>query len=118
KRLTNRMENARVAVPFAAHGPAERFRTYAVGVLVGVRGPQAPEKLLFRPGVAASRHTWAEKRVLWRAKPSKPPNCVTPKIIPLDKALGNLTVGWFGHRLRPAPKPHLFQPTLEQELYR
>ncbi|HJZ47306.1 MAG TPA: hypothetical protein VKE41_09080 [Roseiflexaceae bacterium] len=29
------------------------FRTYAVGVLAGVRGPAAPEKLLFRPPVAA-----------------------------------------------------------------
>src|SRR5262245_55038788 len=28
-------------------------RAYAVGVFAGVRGPQAPENLLFRPAVAA-----------------------------------------------------------------
>src|SRR5262249_46098116 len=56
------------------------FRTYAVGVLAG---PAAPENLLFPPtcGGKAATGGWKKKGVLWRAKPSKPPNPVTPNVI-------------------------------------
>src|SRR5215813_13160331 len=71
------------------HSEADQYRTYAVGVLAGARGPQALENLL------------------WRAKPSKPPNRVTPTIfvftqMALPLVMGQqhlpMTSSWCEHR--------------------
>src|SRR5262245_51151909 len=64
----------------AVQPPPRSLRTYAVGVLAGARGPPAPENLLFLPTCVGKAATGGHKKkgVLWRAKPSKPPNRVTP----------------------------------------
>src|SRR5262245_41177970 len=77
----------------------KRSRTYAVGVLAGTRGPQAPQNLLFPPtcGGFAATGGWKKKGVLWRALPSKAPNRVTPK-----KKKYRCERPYLGYRVSPA----------------
>src|SRR5262249_14672047 len=59
--------------------------TYAAGVLAGVTqrvpGHRPPRSFISAHPWRLCRQGWAERGVLWRALPSKPPNCVTPKLI-------------------------------------
>src|SRR5262249_28394083 len=81
------------------------LRTYAVGVLAGARGPQAPENLLFYPPVAALPPQVGRKRkgFFVGLRPSKPPNRVTPNTI---LACGSKLLSFFVCQCSP------FGPTL------
>src|SRR5262249_60795353 len=71
--------NLRVAAP--GRGGRTGFAVLGLG---GGSGAGSPPRTFFSAHPwRLCRQGWAERGVLWRALPSKPPNCVTPSIVRL-----------------------------------
>src|SRR5262249_28040346 len=76
------------------------IRTYAVGVLAGVTqrvpGAACPRESSFYPPLAAKPPEVGKKKgVLWRAKPSKEPNRVTPMDILHETVCRGSQAAWY-----------------------